>query len=115
MSCDPTPDLCTRYVVLRPAGISTSALLTVAEDRLRSSLHWRPTRYPQVVEYDMGTGFDGPTPHSPGGTVNTAVQEMHYWDRVGLTTGTPPPRAMLAVRRAMESTRNGVVVAISGG
>jgi hypothetical protein len=89
--------------------------MTIAEDHLRASLHWRPTRYPEVVEYDMGTGFDGPKKRSPGGTVNTAVQELHYWNRVGLTTGTPAPTAMLAVKRALERTPDGVAVAISGG
>ena len=115
VDCDPAPDLCTRYVVLRPAGISTNELMTVIEDRLQSSLHWRPTRYPDVVDADMGAGFDGPKPHSPSGFVNTTVQELHYWNRVGLTTGTPPHPAMLAVKRAMESTPGGVVVAISRG
>jgi hypothetical protein len=115
VDCDPTPDLCTRYLVLRPVGISTTALISAAEDRARSSMHWRPTRYPEVVEYDMGIGFDGPKKHSPAGMINTAVQELHYWRRVGMTTGTPPPTTMLAVQRAMEATRDGVVVTISGG
>ena len=61
----------------------------------------------------MGTGFE--KKHSPGGMVNTVVQELHYWNRVGMTTGTPPPMTMSAVQRAMEQTHDGVVVAISGG
>src|SRR5690349_5086734 len=91
VDCDPTPDLCTRYVVLRPESISTPGLMTLAEARMRTALHWRPTRYPEVIEYDMGAGFDGPKKHSPGGTINTVTDELHYWNRVGLTSGSPPP------------------------
>jgi hypothetical protein len=115
VDCDPTPDMCTRYVVLRPDGISTDELVAVAEDHARSTMHWRPTRYPQVIEYDMGTGFDGPKRNSPGGTINTTARELHYWNRVGLATGTPPHKTMLAIQHAMEFTPDGVVVAISGG
>ena len=95
--------------------MSTSKLVAAATDRLRSSLHWRPTRYPEVVEYDEGAGFDGPGRHSPGGMINTVARELHYWNRVGYTAGTPAPTTLLDIQRAMQATPNGVIVTISGG
>lgn len=115
VDCDPTPDLCTRYVVLRPVGISTNELVGTATDRMQKVLGWKPTRYPEVVEYDEGAGFDGPKKHSPGGMINTVSEELHYWSRVGYTTGSPPPTTLLDVARAMRAATGGVIVTISGG
>ena len=115
VDCDPTPDLCTRYVVLRPVGISTNELVTAATCRMHTALRWMPTRYPQVVALDEGAGFDGPKTHSPGGMINTVSQELRYWSRVGYTTGSPAPTNLLDVARAMRATAGGVIVTISGG
>lgn len=115
VDCDPTPDLCTRYVVLRPVGITTDQLVGAAADRLHKALRWRPTRHPEMVGPDEGTAFDGPKQHSPGGMINTVSQELHYWSRVGYTTGSPPPTTLLEVARAMRATTGGVIVTISGG
>lgn len=115
VDCDPTPDLCTRYVVLRPLGVSTNQLLADAGTRMRRALGWKPTRYPQVMEYDEGTGFDGPRKHSPGGTINTVSAQLHYWQRVGYTAGRPAPKTLLEIQDAMRSTAGGVIVSISSG
>jgi hypothetical protein len=115
VDCDPTPDLCTRYVVLRPVGISTNQLIASASRRMHKALGWTPTRYRQVVEYDEGAGFDGPRKHSPGGMINTVTEELHYWQRVGYTTGTPAPKTLLDIQHAMRATVSGVIVLISGG
>jgi hypothetical protein len=113
VDCDPTPDTCTRYVILRPIGTSTEALLAVATRRAESALAWAPTRATEVVERDEGHGYDGPG--KTGGFINTAEQELHYWTRVGYASVVPANATLERAEALMKAHPDAVVIRISGG
>jgi hypothetical protein len=112
VDCDPSPDTCTRYVVIGPAGTSTSALLAAVTRKAEKALHWAPTHAPEVVENDEGHGFDGPG--KTGGYINTAVAELHYWTRVGYASGSPPNKTLRRVEDLMRAHPDAIVVRIDG-
>lgn len=112
VDCDPSPDTCTRYVILVPQGSSTASLLAAVTRRTAESLHWVPTRAPEVVEPDEGRGYDGPG--KSGGYVNTADEELHFWERVGYASGSPPNATLQRAERLMRAHPDAVVVCIDG-
>ena len=112
VDCDPSPDICTRYVILAPQGSSTSSLLSAVTRRATRSLRWVPTRATQVVETDEGKGYDGPG--KTGGFINTADQELHYWIRVGYTAESPPHAVLTKAEALMRAHPDAVVVRIDG-
>jgi hypothetical protein len=113
-TCDPSPNVCNRYVVLKPVAMTQSQLVTTSSQRAIRELKWKPTRYPEVVDADEGTGYDGSSSRS-GGWVNTVEQELHYWNRVGYGVADPPNKVLTAVEAAMRSTPDGVFVRIVKG
>lgn len=111
VDCDPSPDTCARYVILSPNGISTASLLAAVTQRATDSLKWTPTKAPEVVEPDEGHGYDGPG--KSGGYINTATEELHYWDRVGYATGSPPNPTLKRAEELMRAHPDAVVVSIA--
>jgi hypothetical protein len=110
VNCDPSPETCTRYVILAPEGRSTPSLLTVVRRRAADLLQWVPTHTPQVVEPDEGKGYDGPG--KTGGFINTADQELHYWIRVGYVDEKPPNPTVQRAEALMRAYPDAVVVRI---
>jgi hypothetical protein len=113
VDCDPTPDTCTRYVILSPSGTSTNALLAAATQRAEKKLGWTPTLAPEVVEYDEGHEYNGPG--KTGGFINTADQELHYWNRVGYASSTPPNTTLARAKALMKARPDAVIIRIDGG
>ena len=112
VDCDPTPDTCTRYVILVPQGSSTASLLSAVTQRAAHSLRWVPTSVPGVVEQDEGRGYDGPG--KTGGFINTANDELHYWARVGYAAESPPNPTLQKAEALMRDHPDAVVVRIDG-
>jgi hypothetical protein len=112
VDCDPAPDMCTRYVILTPVDTSTTALLEAVTERATHSLRWTPTSAPEVVEPDEGRGYDGPG--KTGGYINTASEELHYWDRTGYATASPPNPTLQQAQDLMRAHPDAVVVRIDG-
>jgi hypothetical protein len=113
VDCDPSPDTCTRYVVLLPVGTTTASLLSAVTTHAVDVLHWKPTSAPEVVESDEGQGYDGPG--NTGGFINLASTESRYWARSGYTLGTPANPVVEHVQGLMHSHPNAVVVLIDSG
>jgi hypothetical protein len=113
VDCDPTPDTCTRYVILQPDGTSTASLLAAVTNRAGKSLKWRPTTATEVVEQDEGRGYDGPG--KAGGFINTAAAELAYWTRVGYASSTPPHPTLQRAQALMRAHPDAIVVRIDNG
>ncbi len=112
VDCDPSPDTCTRYVILVPQGSSTESLMAAVTRRAAHSLRWVPTRAPQVVEPDEGRGYDGPG--KTGGYINTADEELRYWERVGYGSESPPNATLQQAERLMRAHPDAIVVRVDG-
>lgn len=75
MICDPTPTMCTRYVVIAPTGgTSQTALLQAAAAMGQQHLGWRPDRYATGATLN-GLAFGTSSPDR-GGFVNEATAEL---------------------------------------
>lgn len=110
VDCDPSPDTCTRYVILAPAGASTADILAAATARAERELRWRPTAATGVVEPDEGRGFDGPA--ASGGFINVASRELHYWARVGYARSDRTNTVLDAAQAVMRRLPAAVVLRI---
>lgn len=110
VDCDPSPETCTRYVILSPVGTSTATLLTAVTQRASHSLRWTPTSARDVVEPQEGRGYDGPG--KTGGFINTATDELHYWLRTGYAVGSPANPTLRQAQQLMRAHPDAVVVRI---
>lgn len=112
VDCDPSPDTCTRYVILSPSDTTTVALLAAATRRAKKALGRTPTLATEVVEYDEGRGYDGPG--KTGGFINSADHELHYWNRVGYASSIPP-NPLQRAEVLMRAHPDAVVIRIDRG
>jgi hypothetical protein len=78
--------------------------------RVAHSLRWVPTRALEVVELQQGRGYDGPG--KAGGLINTAVEELHYWARVGYGSESPPNSTLQRAEALMRAHPDAVVARI---
>ena len=107
--CDPTPSMCTRYVVLAPAsGTAQTQLMQAAVAVVQQELGWTPSRTTPVPAW-QGLAFDGKSA-GDGGFINAArVQLAHsYGD---LDAGASAKTGTL-VMAAMRANPTGVIVRI---
>jgi hypothetical protein len=107
--CDPTPSMCTRYVVLVPAsGTTQTELMQTAASVIQQELGWTPSRTTPVPAW-QGLAFDGKSA-GDGGYINSArVQLAHSY---GDLDAGASARAGTRIMAAMRANPSGVIVRI---